>query len=165
MVHRLADDLVDVADEADAVRAPKFLARRARAHHRREVAAGETDDAIGLEPRFLKEPRQRHAARVGRDKRLRVGTRLEDIRVMPVVGRRREDERGRRELRIAGKRLLQFVERTAADGIVDRQVAHHIRIEAGDARIDERQLAPVRSDHVLAEVIGAALVANPLRLT
>ena len=161
VVDRLVHDAVDVADRAHALGPRRVLAGRARAHHRREVAARAADDARGLEPEALQQARHRRAAGEGRHERLRVRAGAEDVRVAPVVRRRREDEVRGREVVEARQRLLELVEGRAALGVEDHEVAHHVRVERHHARVDEGELPPPLAQEAVAEVVGAAAVAQP----
>ena len=164
VIHGLVDDRVDVADHVHAVRPRRPDTRRAGAHHRGQVSAREADDAVGDDAERLEESRQRHAARVSRHQRLRVGARGEDVGVVPVVGRRRKDERRGREVGVSRQRLFQLVEGMAADVVLDHEIAHHVGIEPHHARIDKRETTAPLAYETVAEIVGPALVADAPQL-
>ena len=104
VVDGLADDFVNIAKSLHALGPRRRGGRRPGLHDGRKIAAAASDHAVRLKTRRVEETGHRRAPGVRRDERLRIRAGTEDVGVVPVVRRGRENEIRRRYCAVPPRR-------------------------------------------------------------
>ena len=158
VVDGLADDSVNIAQSLHALGARRACRGGSGLHDGREISAAATDHAVRLKPCRVQKTRHRLASGISRDESLGIRARAENVGVVPVIRRRRENEIRRRETRLADKSLFELVERRTAFGMQHREIAHHVGIKRNRARKHKSEFTLALAQKMIAEIIRSALV-------